>query len=140
MDKKFQIIKVIHRAFEDLGEHEEVAEVTVYRDANLHSNINFAWRVTQNFEGSWSRDKYMPNGDLNDDYNPWVKTIKPLIVDEDDKEWGHRSTSQGDVFVLDTGEAYTFARRGLHKIDLDKILKLNSRDYLGEEVLNEIRV
>ena len=60
MDKKFQIIKVIHRAFEDLDEVAEVAEVTVYRDANLHSNINFAWRVTQNFEGSWSRDKYMP--------------------------------------------------------------------------------
>ena len=140
MDKKFQIIKVIHRAYEDLGEHEEVAEVTVYRGADLNRNINFAYRVTQNLEGSWSRGKYMADGELNEDYNPWVKSIKPLKVDEDGKEWGHRSTSGGDVFVLDTGEAYTFARHGLHRIHLDKILKLDSReDYLGDELLDEIR-
>ena len=48
MDKKFQTIKIIHRAYEALGEHEEVAEVTVYRGADLHRNINFAYRVTQN--------------------------------------------------------------------------------------------
>ena len=134
-------ISVYHRAFEDLGEIKKVAEVSVNKNADLEANVNFAWRVTQNIEGSWSRDKYMPNGDLNSDYNPWINVVKPLKVDANDKEWGHRSTSEGDVFVLDSGEAYIYARRGLHQIDLDKVLKLDSREvYIGDKVLAEIKI
>tara|TARA_R110002049_G_scaffold276635_1_gene454883 strand:+ start:186 stop:629 length:444 start_codon:yes stop_codon:yes gene_type:complete len=141
LNNEFMKISVIHRAYEEFDEIEKVAEVKVYRNANLEENISFANRVTQNIEGSWSRDKYMPNGDLNSDYNPWINVIKPLKVDANDKEWGHRSTSEGDVFVLDSGEAYIYARRGLHQIDLDKVLKLDSRDvYIGDKVLAEIKI
>jgi hypothetical protein len=132
LDKKYQTIDVIHRAFEDLDEIATVAQVTVHRGADLEDNINFAWRVTQNIEGSWSRDKYMPSGELNEDYNPWVKTIKPLKVDEDGKEWGHRSSSIGDVYVLDTGEAYVVNGRKnrLELVNLDEILKLDGRSVI----------
>jgi hypothetical protein len=141
LNNEFMKISVIHRAYEEFDEIEKVAEVKVYRNANLEENISFANRVTQNIEGSWSRDKYMPNGDLNSDYNPWINVVKPLKVDANDKEWGHRSTSEGDVFVLDSGEAYIYARRGLHQIDLDKVLKLDSRDvYIGDKVLAEIKI
>ena len=74
----------------------------------------------------------MPSGELNDDYNPWVKTIKPLKVDEDGKEWGHRSSSIGDVYVLDTGEAYVVNGRKnrLELVNLDEILKLDGRSVI----------
>jgi len=140
LNNKFMKIAIIHRAFEDHDEVEKVAEVKVYRGADLNENISFANRVTQNIEGSWSRDKYMTNGDLNEDYNPWINVIKPLKVDANDKQWGHRSTSEGDVFLLDTGEAYIYAKRGLHQVDLDKLLKIDSRTYIGNEVLSDIKI
>ena len=64
LNNKFMKIAIIHRAFEDHDEVEKVAEVKVYIGADLNENISFANRVTQNIEGSWSRDKYMTNGDL----------------------------------------------------------------------------
>ena len=132
LNPKFQKISVIHRAFEDLDEIATVAEVTVNRGADLEENVNFAWRVTQNIEGSWSRDKYMPSGELNDDYSPHVKTIAPLKVDADGKAWGHRSSSIGDVYVLDTGEAYVVNGRKnrLELVDLAEILKLDGRSVI----------
>ena len=126
-------ISVYHRAFEDLGEIKKVAEVSVNKNADLEANVNFAWRVTQNIEGSWSRDKYMPNGDLNSDYNPWINVVKPLKVDANDKEWGHRSSSIGDVYVLESGEAYVVNGRKnqLELVDLDEVLKLDGRSVIS---------
>ena len=133
LNNEFMKISVIHRAYEEFDEIEKVAEVKVYRNANLEENISFANRVTQNIEGSWSRDKYMPNGDLNSDYNPWINVVKPLKVDANDKEWGHRSSSIGDVYVLESGEAYVVNGRKnqLELVDLDEVLKLDGRSVIS---------
>jgi hypothetical protein len=127
MNNTYQTIKVIHRAFEDLNEVATVAKVTVYRNADLEANVDFAWRVTQNIEGSWSKGEYLENGDLNEDFSEWVETIAPLEIGDNGKVWGHRSSSQGDVYVLDTGEAYVVGRNKLEQVNLDEILKLDGR-------------
>jgi hypothetical protein len=121
-------ISVYHRAFEDVAEIKKVAEVSVNKNADLESNVDFAWRVTQNIEGSWSKGRYFSNGEANEDYSPYVKVVAPLELGSDGKEWGHRSSSIGDVYVLE-GKAYVVNDREntLALVDLDEILKLDGR-------------
>ena len=125
-------ISIYHRAFEDLDEIQKVAEVSVNKDADLEANIDFAYHVTQNLEGSWSKGRYFSNGKVNEDYSPYVKTIAPLYTDKDGKEWGLRSTSIGDVYVLESGEAYVVNGREnrLELVDLEEILKLDGRSVI----------
>ena len=124
-------ISIYHRAFEDLDEIQKVAEVSVNKNADLESNIDFAYRVTQNIEGSWSKGRYFSNNKVNEDYSPYVKTIAPLHTDKDGKEWGLRSTSIGDVYVLE-GKAYVVNGREnrLELVDLEEILKLDGRSVI----------
>ena len=125
-------ISVYHRAFEDVAEIKKVAEVSVNKNADLEANIDFAYHVTQNLEGSWSKGRYFSNGQVNEDYSPYVKTIAPLYTDKDGKEWGLRSTSMGDVYVLESGEAYVVNGRKnrLELVDLEEILKLDGRSVI----------
>ena len=125
-------ISIYHRAFEDLDEIQKVAEVSVNKGADLEANIDFAYRLTQNLEGSWSKGRYFSNGQVNEDYSPYVKTIAPLYTDKDGKEWGLRSTSMGDVYVLESGEAYVVNGRKnrLELVDLEEILKLDGRSVI----------
>ena len=83
--------------------------------------------MESNIEGSWSKGEYLENGDLNEDFSEWVETIAPLEIGDNGKVWGHRSSSQGDVYVLDTGEAYVVGRNKLEQVNLDEILKLDGR-------------
>ena len=126
-------ISVIHRAYEEFDEIEKVAEVKVYRNANLEENISFANRVTQNIEGSWSKGQYFSNGEENEDYSPYIKVVAPLEIGSDGKEWGHRSSSIGDVYVLESGEAYVVNGRKnqLELVDLDEVLKLDGRSVIS---------
>ena len=125
-------ISIYHSAFEDLDEIQKVAEVSVNKGADLEANIDFAYHVTQNLEGSWSKGRYFSNGQVNEDYSPYVKTIAPLYTDKDGKEWGLRSTSMGDVYVLESGEAYVVNGRKnrLELVDLEEILKLDGRSVI----------
>jgi|TARA_R110002074_G_scaffold135492_2_gene280108 hypothetical protein len=74
-------IEVIHSAFEDEAEH--VANVAAPQ-ADVMEALEYAFRYTNNVEGSWSMKV---GGDSNDD----VEVVKPLY-----KGRGHRSTSVGD--------------------------------------------
>ena len=114
--EKFTDIQIIHRAYEDLDEIGRVANVRVYSDTDVESNLEYAYKITQNIHGSWSRDKYMPSGDLNGDYNPWIKEIKPLKVNSKGNEMGHRSTSEGDLMVLN-GKTYKVAGFGFEEVN-----------------------
>ena len=126
-------ISVYHRAFEDVAEIKKVAEVSVNKNADLESNVDFAWRVTQNIEGSWSKGQYFSNGEVNEDYSPYIKVVAPLEIGSDGKEWGHRSSSIGDVYVLESGEAYVVNGRKnqLELVDLDEVLKLDGRSVIS---------
>jgi len=122
-------ISVYHRAFEDVNEIKKVAEVEINKDADLEANVNWAWRVTQNIEGSWSKGRYFNNGEVNEDYSPYVKVVAPLEETADGKSMGHRSSAIGDVYVFESGEAYVVNGREnrLELVDLDAILKLDGR-------------
>jgi hypothetical protein len=64
--------------------------------------LEMAYKATQNFDGSWSMGETLKhNGETikNEDYNPNVEVMKPLII-QDGREWGHRSSMVGDVFMF----------------------------------------
>jgi len=82
--------------------------------------LEFAWRWTNNVEGSWSMPETFPNGDFNGDYNRNTTVIKPLYRDEKGKTWGHRSSMVGDVFKID-GEEYTVASFGFKKANGEEV-------------------
>ena len=83
-------IKVIHKArFED-EKDQFVATVLVPTDTDPIEALEYAYRWTNNVEGSWSiKKKEFEDGRKNGDYNDFVKVVEPLEV-IDGKEWGHR--------------------------------------------------
>ena len=85
-------IKVIHKAFED--QPETVARVEALGDT-VEQCLEYAYRWTQNIEGSWSIK------DGNPDNNGAVTVLKDLHVDLDGKAWGHRSTSVRDLMQVE---------------------------------------
>lgn len=78
----------------DLSHWEAVATIT-----NLKTPLMF--RLTNNVDESWSRE-------FVGEHEFWTMTLeKPLEVDENGQEWGHRSTSKHDIFRNnDTGEMF----------------------------------
>ena len=107
-------ITVIHAAFEETPV--TVAEVNVpweviseATDAN--QCLEYAYRWTNNIQGSWSRDKILTDdkGETyhnNGDYNLNVKVLTPLHVSKNTgQEMGLRSTSMGDMMEFD-GKKY----------------------------------
>jgi hypothetical protein len=60
--------------------------------------LNLAWRHTNNVIDSWSR----PGGE---DAHESLELLEPLYI-HDGREYGHRSSMVGDVFIVD-GRRYT---------------------------------
>ena len=89
-------IKVIHRAFEDTP---YTAAVVDCPTDNINEALEYAYRWTNNIDGSWSMKI---GADANDD----VEVIAPLIQ-HNGKAYGLRSTSVGDVMIVDDGEGFT---------------------------------
>jgi len=92
-------VAVIHTAFEEVPN--TVAFVDV-GDREGTDALEYAYRVTQNIEGSWSKGntikiegKSMPN----EDYNPDITVMAELPV-VDGVEYGLRSTSMNDQMLL----------------------------------------
>ena len=85
-----------------------VAEVDAPDGYTTNEALEYAWRWTNNVEGSWSRGA--DNGQ-NADFNPAVAVIEPNYVDAAGKEWGRRSSMVGDVFGIGT-HSYTVAPAG----------------------------
>ena len=92
---------VIHTAFEDTPR--TVAFVEVGERTGTDA-LEYAYRRTQNIEGSWSKGPVIEwegaehdNGDYSED----ITVMATLHVSEG-VEYGHRSTSVGDHIVFGT--------------------------------------
>ena len=64
------------------------------------SSLEEAFRLTQNIDGSWSRDKIFEDGEENSDFDNRVEVVAPLTVDANGKTWGLRSTMMFDEMEL----------------------------------------
>jgi len=79
--------------------------------------LEYAYRLTQNIEGSWSRERVLEiDGELieNPDWNKHVTTVMPLEI-YNGEEYGHRSSMMGDRMIIDgkTFEVDFFGFKGL---------------------------
>lgn len=95
-------VVVIHGAFEETPR--TVAFVEVH-DRTGSDALEYAYRVTQNIEGSWSKGPVIEwEGQEHDngDYNEDVTVVAPLHKGEDGKTYGLRSTSMGDHMLFGT--------------------------------------
>lgn len=92
-------IQVIHCAYEGLNYFDHRPQVVAIVHADLGSieeDLEFAYRWTQNTEGSWS------TGPNNPDYHDNVEVTVPLPFDADtNQQIGLRSTSVNDIMVTD---------------------------------------
>ena len=91
-------ITVIHAAFLEEGETPTAVAKVFTEDMDLFQATEFAYRYTNNVDGSWSMK-------IGSDANDRVQVIAPLILHEG-KQYGLRSTSVGDVLLVDDGEGF----------------------------------
>ena len=98
-------VAVIHTAFEDTPRTVALVEVG---ERTGNEALEYAFRWTQNIMDSWSM-KGAADG------NDRVTLMQPLHVDEQGKQWGHRSTSMGDHMLLGTTK-YKVAAVGFEEI------------------------
>ena len=107
-------VAVIHTAFEDSPR--TVAFVNVGEREGTDA-LEYAYRVTQNLEGSWSKGKSFEfKGETfeNKDYNEDITVMAPLEV-VDGVEYGLRSTSVNDQILFGT-KKYKVAGFGFEEI------------------------
>ena len=107
-------VNVIHM-MPETDEGLEVVAIVEVPDAidDVYNALEYAFRWTQNLEGSWSRDD-LPN---NPDRNPNV-IVKGNLPVHNGKTYGMRSTSVGDLMVLNGGpDTYKVARFGFEKVE-----------------------
>jgi hypothetical protein len=92
---------VIHTAFEDTPRTVAFVEVG---DRTGTDALEYAYRRTQNIEGSWSKGPTIEwDGETHDngDYSEDITVMQPLHVSEG-KTYGLRSTSVGDHILFGT--------------------------------------
>lgn len=104
--KKFTIT-VIHASFLEEGETPKAVARVTTSGMDLFQATEYAYRWTNNIDGSWSMK-------LGEDANDDVEVIAPLIQ-HNGKAYGLRSTSVGDVMIVDDGEGFvdTFKVAGM---------------------------
>lgn len=90
----------------------EVAHVMVPQTVDDTTALEFAWRWTNNIEGSWSAGK---RNYSNPDYNPSVVVVEPLEVIDGDA-YGHRSSMVGDIFAI-RERIYKVGMMGFERIE-----------------------
>jgi hypothetical protein len=109
-------VAVIHTAFEDSPRTVALVEVGTLTGTDA---LDYAYRWTNNVEGSWSlKQKTIEfDGDamLNGDYNEAVTVMAPLEA-RDGMVVGLRSTSMGDQMLLGTTK-YTVAAMGFEPLN-----------------------
>ena len=88
----------------------DVAEVNVWHTEDVNEALEYAYRYTNNVDGSWSKKT---GEDANDD----VTVLAPLHVTEDGRTIGLRSTSMFDRMVLN-GKTYRVSITGFKEVEL----------------------
>lgn len=92
---------VIHTAFEDTPRTVAFVEVGTRTGSDA---LEYAYRRTQNIEGSWSKGPTIEwDGETHDngDYSEDITVMQPLH-EKDGKTYGLRSTSVGDHILFGT--------------------------------------
>ena len=92
-------ITVIHASFLEEGETPKAVAKVTTSGLDLFQATEYAYRYTNNLDGSWSMK-------LGEDANDDVEVIAPLISHKG-QTYGLRSTSVGDVMIVDDGEGFT---------------------------------
>ena len=92
-------ITVIHASFLEEGETAKAVAKVTTSGMDLFQATEYAYRYTNNLDGSWSMK-------MGEDANDDVEVIAPLIQ-HNGKAFGLRSTSVGDVMIVDDGEGFT---------------------------------
>jgi len=108
-------VAVIHTAFEEVPN--TVAFVNVPDDMPVMTALEYAYKRTNNIEGSWSKgETFEFKGEtyVNPDYSEDVTVMAPLPV-VDGVEYGLRSTSMGDQMLFGTTK-YKVAAFGFKEI------------------------
>ena len=116
------LVHVLHETRnETTGEiegYDHVADVMAPEHYDTNRALEYAFRRTQNIEGSWSMGQTIEfDGDQipNFDYDPNVLTLKPLRTWSDGREMGHRSSMMYDRMIVD-GIIYEVSAVGFRKI------------------------
>jgi hypothetical protein len=91
-------ITVIHASFLEEGEQPRAVAKVTTSGLDLFQATEYAYRYTNNLDGSWSMK-------LGEDANDDVEVIAPLIS-HNGNTYGLRSTSVGDVMIVDDGEGF----------------------------------
>ena len=94
-------VTVIHTAFDE--NPTVVALVNVPEEFDTIDALEYAYRRTNNIEGSWSKGEFIEfNGDtfINGDYSENVTVMAPLPINNG-VEYGLRSTSVGDEMIFE---------------------------------------
>ena len=98
--------------------YRNVAVVDASQSDTVEDALEYAYRYTNNIEGSWSiKEEYLPMRDgrmiANGDYN---ENVAVLYVRPDGM--GQRSTMMGDRMIVD-GETYKVAVMGFTKVEME---------------------
>ena len=88
----------------------DVAEVNVWHTEDVDAALEYAYRYTNNVDGSWSMEI---GGDANDD----VTVLAPLLVTADGRKMGLRSTSMFDRMVVN-GKTYKVDMMGFKEVEM----------------------
>ena len=88
----------------------DVAEVNVWHTEDVDAALEYAYRYTNNVDGSWSMKI---GGDANND----VTVLVPLLVTADGRKMGLRSTSMFDRMVLN-GKIYKVDMMGFKELEM----------------------
>ena len=88
----------------------DVAEVNVWHTEDVNEALEYAYRYTNNVDGSWSMKI---GSDANDD----VTVLAPLHVTKDGRTMGLRSTSMFDRMVLN-GKTYKVDMMGFKELEM----------------------
>lgn len=94
---------------------ERVAEVDAPEELELMDALEYAYRWTNNINGSWSKGaSFEWDGEIheNPDYNPNVN----FVGIPHPEGYGHRSTSMGDVMFAN-GKNYEVAMCGFEELE-----------------------
>lgn len=113
-------VKVYHRENLDPRETADFTPVAIVEapTADVDEALEYAYRYTNNINGSWSRGETFEFGGEtheNPDFNSNVTFIGQLPVGKDGTVYGARSTSMMDMMAVD-GQLYEVAAFGFKKL------------------------
>jgi len=103
-------------SFDHVANVDATTEISGAQDSKEATDwaLEYAFRLTQNIEGSWSMGRTIIDGQSiidNPDFNENVTVVKPLY-----NGWGHRSSMVGDRMIVN-GKTYEVDMIGFKEVE-----------------------